>query len=570
LCPSCCFLIPGEHRCALSVAASARRKGQQGTERRQTKVMQSARHTSAALELDTEVDGGGKVLGECVLTPLTARLFAAAPGLMEASQAEVSEQHTIGFPPSSALALYLASLHDLPSTEARADASLASVVDSALEFMHERSQHQQPPVRFVAAGLPQADRHESLAWLLRAFEVMNFSDSTLFHAILLLDRYYACQTCEEVSGDVCGSQQRLLAAVCVALKTGPQEDLQLTVRQIITHLSRNSIDFSEIVTAEVAMLRKLQFRIGTPTPHDFCEALNTRCLNCDHRCKSLADYLLQITLVDVHLHYRYSHAVLAGAALALALFAMRAPADAFTSMLEDLAVVFVGSMLPTEELLRCCAEVHELWAESTCKRESAAEVYLWHLSAKFGREDRHGVANLVPPAVPPMALPPQYDLQDAMNVIHQSKPALATSGSEIFARLPSGDVSLAQWTCGSADYSNSVRQHAVAGRFTVKAEACEEDQLTRLAMSLRRPAERSQKLRCILARHGWRIDEFSCVPDLEHLFADVARAARATALDYNGACSKIAWGSVSKAPVEISDMAKTWSPSSGNSCQQTI
>mmetsp|Transcript_75617 Transcript_75617/g.196771 ORF Transcript_75617/g.196771 Transcript_75617/m.196771 type:complete len:551 (+) Transcript_75617:107-1759(+) len=492
--------------------------------------MQVAPHTSAVFDRGAEANGSD-ASGDHIVVPLENSPFVIAAA---------AHHSTTTLQTPSALALYLASLHDLPSTEARADASLAGVVDSSLEFMHKRSQRQRPPVRFVLAGLPDADRHDSLAWMLRAFEVMNFSDATLFHAVLLLDRYYALQPYEEVGGVCASSQQRLLAAVAIALKTGPQEDLQLSVRQIILHLSRNSIDFSEVVIVEVAMLQTLQFCIGTPTTHDFCEALNTRCLNCDHRCKSLSDYLLQITLVDVHLHYKYSHAILAAAVLALALFAMRAPAEAFTCMLEDLAVIFVQSTLPKDELLNCCAEVHELWAESSCKGESAAEGYLWHLRAKFAREDRHGVSSMSPPDMPPLSFPPQYDIQDALNAIHQGMLACASSETGILSKHIASDaqnLKLASWMCGSRN--SDIARHPVNAQHSFSGAGLgEESWFDRLEFTLRRLADRSRKLHYILAQHGWQTDEFSRPPDLERLFADVARVARDPAMDPHGAAGK--------------------------------
>merc|ERR1719159_2173696 len=96
------------------------------------------------------------------------------------------------------------------------------------------------------------------------------------------------------------------------------------------------------------MLQKLRFNVGTPTARDFLEAFSAR-LSGDHispTCWSLAEFLLQLTLVDANLHYRYAHAVLAGASLALAMYSTRATTSAYLALLEDLALHCPDAALP--------------------------------------------------------------------------------------------------------------------------------------------------------------------------------------------------------------------------------
>merc|ERR1719352_2203601 len=167
---------------------------------------------------------------------------------------------------------------------------------------------------------------------------MHFADSLLFDTALLLDRYYACLPREDIRGGA--SQRKLLAAVCMALKTGSPVDTQLPLRQVVTHLGRDQVPFDEVLVAELGMLRQLRFQVSTPTAKDFLEALTTR-LGCDRAasaCNSLADFLLQLTLMDASLFYRHPHAILAASALTLALFTTRAPTSSFTAVLEDLSL----------------------------------------------------------------------------------------------------------------------------------------------------------------------------------------------------------------------------------------
>lgn len=307
-------------------------------------------------------------------------------------------------PAGSALSRFLGSLRNLPNVDARADASLADVADSAMRCLHQSSQRYKPSVQLLLEGLPPADRQETLVWLVQAFDVMHFTDATLFDTALLLDRYYACLPREEIRGG--GSQRKLLAAVCMALKTGSQEDMQFSLRQVVTHLGQDQVPFREVLEAELVMLKKLKFTIGTPTARDFVEALRTRLLNCERNTGCLADFLLQLTLADAHLHYKYPHSVLAGAALSLALFATRAPPTAYVALLEDLALQSPESAAPNGQLVPCCAEIHLLWVQSFNGQEIPTATYAKHLYAKFSRASHQNVSTLVPPALPPLSLPP--------------------------------------------------------------------------------------------------------------------------------------------------------------------
>lgn len=310
------------------------------------------------------------------------------------------------------LACFLSSLRDLPSVEARADASLADVVDSAMRSLHETSQKHKPSVQMLLEGQREADRQETLLWLVQAFEVMQFTDNALFDTALLLDRYYACLPFEETR--VGASHRKLLAAVCMALKTGSHEDTQLSLKQIVNYLGRGQVPFGEVLAAELAMLRKLKWMVGTPTARDFLEGLKTRQRTCDRSCSSLADFLLQLTLVDAHLHYRYPHAVLAAACMSLALYATRASRPSYEVLLEDLALHFPDySAAPFAQLVPCCAEIHSIWVQAVSGQELPSRPYHKHVCTKFARASHHAVSSLTPPVQPPTALPPPVVTQPA-------------------------------------------------------------------------------------------------------------------------------------------------------------
>lgn len=284
------------------------------------------------------------------------------------------------------------------------DASLAEFVDSSLRSLHRASERHLPSIDALLEGLPEEHRQETLCWLLQAFDVMNFPDALLFDTALLLDRYYAALSADEGPG---GAQRKLLAAVSTALKTGCPLDLQLPLRAVMTHLARDQIPFEQMVQAELAMLSTLDFHAGTPTSRDFLEALCARLIagvvgGLSPAWRSLAEFLLQLSLLDASLHFRHPHGVLAASCIALALWVLRAPQVAFEILLEDFALFAAGD---TCDMVASCADIHQLWARNIAG-SGEQSVYAQHLCVKFGRVCHYQVGTLMPPPAPPPQIPP--------------------------------------------------------------------------------------------------------------------------------------------------------------------
>eukprot|EP00435_Cladocopium_sp_Y103_P057598 s275_g19.t2 len=287
----------------------------------------------------------------------------------------------------STLSSFFASQRNLTSPEERVQATLADVADSACRTLHQTSQKHMPCAIQLLEGLPRADRQETLTWMAQAFDVMNFPQTLFFDTALLLDRYYARLPKEDLN--TAESQRRILAAVCVAIKTGSNAETQLPLRQVVTHLGHDEVPFDEVIAAELCILRKLRFDVGTPTPRDFLEALGARLkeLQVPPENVSLADYLLQLSLADAVFHYRYPHAVLAAAALLLALSCTGASAAAHTVVLEDLAL-YVEDADQSGMLAQCRRELHALWV-TACQEQN---LYVHHLRLKFAKRSFHGVS----------------------------------------------------------------------------------------------------------------------------------------------------------------------------------
>jgi len=418
------------------------------------------------------------------------------------------------------------------SPERRTDAALADVAEAASRSLHQASQLHRPLAQHILEGFPYVDRHETLVWLIQAYDAMNFSDAALFDTALLLDRYYAAQPREDIRGG--GSLQRkLLAAVCMALKTG-SEDTQLPVRQVVSYFGRDQVPFDEVLAAELTMLKKLRFSVGTPTALDFLETLGTRLFaeRGPGVLPNLAEFLLQLTLVDANLHYRHAHAVLAAGCLALALFATSAAPSAYVTLLEDLALHCPEAACPHGMLVPCVADLHRLWVQSIGWHEQGERSYARNICTKFSHAVRYAVSNLPPPPTPPVSFPPMQswvplgaagdDLQEAALILQHS---LAESGEERerHSRCPRCDRT---WQLPAPHGGLCTACSAVVE--LVPASRGQEDLMwpVVLAAQLRPAADASYRVRSVLARHGWANGRFRRPPDRGQLHRDLLRAAR--------------------------------------------
>eukprot|EP00929_Paragymnodinium_shiwhaense_P087677 TRINITY_DN4781_c0_g2_i1.p1 TRINITY_DN4781_c0_g2~~TRINITY_DN4781_c0_g2_i1.p1 ORF type:complete len:686 (+),score=144.81 TRINITY_DN4781_c0_g2_i1:151-2208(+) len=300
----------------------------------------------------------------------------------------------------SALSRFFSSHRAAESPEVRVDACLADVAEPGFRSLHEASQRHKPSVPILLEGVSLEDRAETLVWIVKAFEVMRFGDSLLYESQTLLDRYYASAPREEVRGS---AQCKLLASVCITLKAGSPVDMQrMTFRDMIHRMGRGTVAFQDVVCAELAILKKLGFRVGTPTARDFLEALGSRLRGMERMsraCWNLAEYLLQLTLVDPRLHYRFPHCVLAASAFTLAMYTLRAPASAFAALADDVALCDAdAALMPDTGVVPCCAALHRLWL-SNCNAHNQTQ-YGRALVAKFPE-----VAAVPPPERPPQMMP---------------------------------------------------------------------------------------------------------------------------------------------------------------------
>jgi len=484
----------------------------------------------------------------------------------------------------SALSQYLGAMQDIPSVEARANACLADLADSALRSLHEVSEQYRPRnAGALAEGAAAADRLETLAWLVQAFEVMQFSDPCLFDTAMLLDRYYSSPPREETRDG--GSQCKLLAAVCLALKVGSAEDLKFPLRQVVTHLGRDRVAFAEVLDAEMVMLRKLRFCVSTPTVHDFLHGLSTRLQPWNIKCTILADFLLQLSLVDAHLLYRYPHSVLAAAALAMALYVLRAGPALYQVLFEDLQLHCPeGQDSLEDQVLPCCRDLHVLWVQGVGPHRDPIQTYTQHVCNKFAKNTpRDAVSTMVPPVIAPLLLPPRMDIQDAMSIVCQSAVLCASGEAE---RMPANDRCLCGldnaacgacgrgWAqqqqessmclrCGRAKHQGRVGALAcmecgpvVGNAWELRERQPGERYDAAIGAKLRSLAESSAKIQSIFARHGWSAGHFRWAPDRRQLLRD---------LELEGSVPAVAWSPISKTSTRLGSISISSCGSSSSS-----
>eukprot|EP00927_Polykrikos_kofoidii_P080068 TRINITY_DN76934_c0_g1_i1.p1 TRINITY_DN76934_c0_g1~~TRINITY_DN76934_c0_g1_i1.p1 ORF type:complete len:539 (+),score=66.34 TRINITY_DN76934_c0_g1_i1:103-1719(+) len=436
--------------------------------------------------------------------------------------------------PPSELSLFFGSLCRMRDPEARANGSLKDVVDSVCRSKHQASQKYKPFVPALLRGLSSADRQEKLVWIQQAYEAMHFNDILLFDTSLTLDRHYACVTGVESRMT---AQCKLLAAVGLSLKTRAPAEAQIPFRNLVANLGRNALAFEDVLAAELAIVESLGYMVGTPSPQDLLESLGTR-VRAPRVC-SLAEFLLQLTLVDVSLHYRYPHTVLAAGCLILSLYALGAPSAAHLAVLEDLAVYCstdavqtnkaTAAMMSKTGLLQCCGALHSHWVQSASPQNQ--NKYTQQVIKKFSGPRHNTVSDTAPPALPPMSLP-----TPAVGV---RSPGVAGAGlpqDEVEEAIATVRQSLAD---SPADSGPDVRRHGRCSRcgrthlFTDDVCACgatldspdelSADWAAELAARLQRLAESSTSVRSVLLGFGWNGSRFRRSPDREALLRDLIR-----------------------------------------------
>jgi len=119
------------------------------------------------------------------------------------------------------------------------------------------------------------------------------------------------------------------------------------LRELLTSLGHRQFSVEQIFAAELEVLTALDFEVSAPNPLDFLETFALPFTPPDHpKAPSpvvcLAKFLLQLSLMDVHVQYRYPHAILAAGALYVALWCVQANQDKVADLLCDVTATVGG------------------------------------------------------------------------------------------------------------------------------------------------------------------------------------------------------------------------------------
>jgi hypothetical protein len=216
------------------------------------------------------------------------------------------------------------------------EGSLSDVADSVFESEYQTSARHQPRAAEIHVALPQETRAQVVAWLGMACEATLIDDALLHGAVLTLDRYAA--SCGQRINEA--SLLKLsLASLCTEMKLSNEDDFPSGHWQrVLLHLSQGREHLPTILKAEAAMLRRLDFIVGVPTPLTFLTGLGMRFAMAfeeqppDGRPGQstpaavlqlgLAHMLVEMALYDTELQYSYSPAILGSSALGAAMLVL--------------------------------------------------------------------------------------------------------------------------------------------------------------------------------------------------------------------------------------------------------
>jgi len=186
-----------------------------------------------------------------------------------------------------------------------------------------------------------------LSWLMQVCILRNISDPVLYTTVLIFDRYCAVSR-QPLPLD--RLHLTVLAILSLAMKvTGGADDTRnpTKLRELLSSLGHQQFSVEQIFAAELEVLTALDFEVSAPSSLDFLEALALPFMQTDHpKAPSpvvcLAKFLLQLSLMDVHVLYRYPHAILAAGALYVALWCVQATQDKVADLLCDVTATLGG------------------------------------------------------------------------------------------------------------------------------------------------------------------------------------------------------------------------------------
>jgi len=144
-------------------------------------------------------------------------------------------------------------------------------------------------------------------WLVLVQQKYKLKAETLFLAISLLDRY--------LEKKATGRRHLQLVGVTVLLIAAKFEEMYPPAISVLIYVTDKAYTRDDIIKMEVSIMTALDFKICSPTPMHFLDRYQS--LNgCSEAHRSLAQYLLELTLLDYNM-LKYGASIRAASAVFL-------------------------------------------------------------------------------------------------------------------------------------------------------------------------------------------------------------------------------------------------------------
>merc|ERR1719424_997243 len=229
--------------------------------------------------------------------------------------------------------------------ETRVDGASRDLLNQVLRSSHLQSERRLPHAQAILKNFPAEEREKTLTWLFYVCAQVNFHDSVLHMAVVLLDRF-----CAALSNPIPLERLQLVTVsiISISLKMNGAVDENSKppkFQDLLVHLSQQRFTLREIFMMEHEVLRFVGYAVSMTTAADFLDTLllphgmpDGSVMPSPVRC--LAQFFLQLSLLDAPLHYRYSHVVLAAGAVYLALWCSQRGTEHVLALLEDVSICF--------------------------------------------------------------------------------------------------------------------------------------------------------------------------------------------------------------------------------------
>lgn len=231
------------------------------------------------------------------------------------------------------------------------------------------------PADFLSKQEVISDKMRSILvdWLVEVHLKFKLTADSLFLTVGLLDRFLALRS-------VARNQLQLVGVTCLLLASKYVEVYAPEVRDFV-NITDRAYTRREIMDMEVTVLTVLKFRLTQPSPLVFLKRFG-RLLGVDEQLENLAQYILELSLVDARMA-RYTPSHLASASLLLANKVMKQP-QPWPERLH-------AASHQTEQSLRPCGR------ELCALLQGAEKSSLQAVRKKFSSDKYNAVAKLLTP-----------------------------------------------------------------------------------------------------------------------------------------------------------------------------